>query len=68
MAGRWKPILEHGQCNGEKSTRVEQFLALHAHLELHLAREHLRRRWSRQVESIGGPVLPIDNPEKTAQD
>jgi very-short-patch-repair endonuclease len=68
LSGGWKPLLEHARCNDQKAVRIEHFEALTSHLELHLAREHLRRRWHRQVEVLGGPALPLTQPEKFAQD
>ncbi len=66
--GGWKPLLENARCNDKKATRVEQFEALALHLELHLTRERFLRRWNRQVEVLGGPALPKEQPEKSAQD
>lgn len=60
LNGSWKPILEQARCNDQKPTQADHFTALILTLELHLAREQLRRRWERQVEILGGPQLPID--------
>jgi very-short-patch-repair endonuclease len=68
LNGNWKLLLEQATCNNQRVERKDQFEALTSHLELHLARTHLRRRWQRQVETIAGPSLPLDQPEKVAQD
>jgi very-short-patch-repair endonuclease/DNA polymerase III delta prime subunit len=68
LSGSWKPFLEQARCNDQKPTHADHFTALLLVLELHLAREHLRRRWGRQVEILGGPELPSDKPEDTARD
>jgi very-short-patch-repair endonuclease len=68
LSGSWKPFLEQARCNDQKPTKTDHFKALVLILELHLAREQLRRRWGRQVEILGGPELPNENPEDTARD
>lgn len=68
LNGSWKPFLEQARCNDQKPTQADHFTALLLTLELHLAREQLRRRWERQVGILGGPELPIDKPEDTARD
>jgi very-short-patch-repair endonuclease len=68
LNGSWKPFLEHARCNDQRPTQADQFEALVLLLELHLAREHLRRRWGRQVETLGGPELPAEKPEDIARD
>lgn len=68
LSGNWKPFLEHARCNDQKPTKTDHFKALLLVLELHLARELLRRRWGRQVETLGGPELPNEKPEDTARD
>jgi very-short-patch-repair endonuclease len=68
LNGNWKPLLEQVTCNDQRAERKDQFEALTSYLELYLARTHLRRRWQRQVEAIAGPSLPLDQPEKIAQD
>ncbi len=68
LSGNWKPLLEQAECNDQKATQTNQFEALAHYLELHLARAHLCRRWARQVEVIGGPALPQQQPEKVADD
>ena len=68
LNGGWKPLLEHARCNDQKVFSYEHFVALKLHLELHLTRQQLRRRWSRQVEILGGPALPSELPEKVAMD
>lgn len=68
LNGSWKPFLEQVRCNDQKPKHADQFTALLLALELHLAREQLRRRWRRQVGILGGPELPVDKPEDTARD
>jgi very-short-patch-repair endonuclease len=66
IGGKWKPILEQAKCNDQKPVQVVHFQSLISFLELHFSREHLRRRWDRQVVILGGPCLPSDKPEDTA--
>ncbi len=68
LSGKWKLILENATCNEKKPNQIEQFLALQMYVDLQLLRDHLKRRWNRQVEVIGGPALPPKTPEKAAQD
>ena len=68
LSGTWKPFLEQTRCNDQRPTTANHFKALLLTAELHLAREHLRRRWGRQVEALGGPELPVEKPEDTARD
>ena len=68
LSGKWKPILDNATCNGKKPSQIEQFLALQMYVDLQLQRDHLIRRWNRQVEVIGGPALPEKTPEKAVQD
>ena len=66
--GHWKRLLKHARCNAEMPSRESHFDALVLHVELHIARTRLQRRWERQVQSLGGPPLPDDRPEKAAHD
>lgn len=66
--GHWKRLLKHARCNAEIPSRETHFDALMLHVQLHLARTRLQRRWERQVESLGGPALPDVRPEKAAHD
>lgn len=68
FSGDWKPFLEHARCNDQKPTQAAHFNALILLLELHLARAQLQRRWNRQVGVLGGPELPVKEPEGAAQD
>ncbi len=63
---RWKDVIGKVSVNGRSPKAIDEFRALHALACLNLARAALHIRWMRQVVAIGGPTLPMQDPENMA--
>ena len=57
--GSWKDFLANHRVNGKEPTVAIHFRAIAALYETASLRDELRARWSRQIESIGGPSSSI---------
>ncbi|TAM65591.1 MAG: DUF559 domain-containing protein [Microbacteriaceae bacterium] len=63
---RWKDLIAKVSVNGRPPKSVDDYQALQALASLESARSAVDTRWTRQVVSIGGPVLPTTKPEEMA--
>jgi DNA polymerase III delta prime subunit len=66
LRGKWKELVAKSSVDGRPPKSAEEYRALQALASLEIARSNLRTRWARQVESIGGPPLPLSQPEDSA--
>ncbi len=66
----WQQLVDDTRVDEGPPSTLEHFQAIRAFLEVRAAREHLLRRWERQLREFGGAPKPADlgpRPEKTAQ-